>query len=203
MEDILLHQLLDRALSLFHQVGVRVVHEEQLAAALDLSPATFRELLGSKADVVTQVTRRNLERQRREHAELFANLSTPVECLVALVRHGLYEIRRSPHYDYHIIRTDYPVAWQAFQEHFYDYTVPLIRRLVREGIAEGQFRSDLDAPLVAHILLAQLGLVLNETYFPPDHTNLADAYYHIFLPYVRGLCTPAGLRLADPLFDRM
>ncbi|UYZ62266.1 hypothetical protein [Hymenobacter weizhouensis] len=203
MEDTLLHQLLDRALAVFRQVGVRLLHEEQLAAALDLSPAMFRELLGSKADVVHHMIRRDLERQRREHAELFAHLPTPAECLVALVRHSLYEIRHSPHFDYYIVRTQYPVAWQALQEHFYDYTCPLIERLVRDGVAEGQFRADLDAALVAHILLAQLNLVLNETYFPPDHTNLADAYYHVFAPYVRGLCTPAGLRLAAPLFERM
>ena len=203
MEDIVRHQLLDRALELFRQVGVRLVHEEQLAAALDLTPAAFRDLLGSKAEVVAQVTRRNLERQRREHAELFANLSSPVECLVALARHGLHELRRSPHYDYYVIRTDYPLAWQAFQEHFYDYTCPLIKRLVHEGIAEGLFRAELEPALVARILLAQLNLVLNETYFPPDHINLADVYFHVFSPYIRGLCTPAGLRLAAPLFERM
>ncbi|SNC76841.1 hypothetical protein SAMN06265337_3589 [Hymenobacter gelipurpurascens] len=203
MEEIVLHQLLDRANQLLQQVGVGILHEEQLAVALDLSLTSFREVFGNKAGMLYLVIQRNLQRQRQEHDELLANLATPVECILALLHHSLQELRRSPHYDYQVLRQQYPDCWVLIQDYLYDYSLPLLTRLLREGMREGQFRSDLDVGMVVHIMLAQLNLVLNEEYFPPEHTNQADVYRNMFAPYVRGLCTVEGLRMVASHFDRM
>ena len=203
MQELILQQLLDRAYTLFRQVGVGLIHEEQLAAALDLSPAAFREQFVSKADLLLTVTRRNLDRQRHEQAELFAHLGTPVECLLALLRHSLQELRRSPHHDYHVLRERYPESWALIQDYLEHYSRPLLVHLLQEGIREGQFRADVDARAIAHIILAQFSLVLNEQFFPPDQVNLAEVYRNIFVPFVRGLCTTSGLHLAAPLLERM
>lgn len=202
MEEVVLHELLDRANLLFRQVGVGIVHEEQLAAALDLSLPRFREMFESKAELVRLVIQRNVARQRAEHEQLFANLATPVECLLALLHHSLREMRRSSHYDYHVLRQEYPQAWALIQDHLTTYSYPLLTRLLQGGIQEGQFRADLDTRLVAHLILAQFNLVLNEQLFPPDHTDLAEVYRHLFFPYVRGLCTEAGLQLVAHHFAR-
>ena len=203
MEQVLLHQLLDKANLLFRSVGIGIVHEEQLAAALDLSNYEFRNLFGSKQELVVQVIRRNLTRQQHEHAELFANLGTPIECLLALLHHSLHELRRSPHYDYHVMREQYPQAWDVMQNFLEQYSYPLLTRLLQEGIIEGQLRADLNAPFIARIMMAQFSLILNEEMFPPDHTNQADVYRNIFFYYVRGLCTDEGARLATSHFARM
>lgn len=202
MTQVLLNQLLTKANALFRQVGIGVLHEEQLAAALDLTPSTFRTTFGSKAELVAQVTQRNLARQRQEHTELFANLETPVECLLGLLHHSMQELRRSPNYDYHVLRDTCPKAWEYIQDYLHDYSFPLLVRLLQEAIAEGQLRADLDPTFIARIILAQFSLVTNETYFPPDHTNLAEVYRNIFFYYVRGLCTEEGARLTTVHFAK-
>lgn len=203
MEELLLHQLLDRAFDLFNAVGVRVLHTEHLAVALDLSPAAFRELFGSKAGLLTAVLERNMQRQQREQAQLLSNLATPVEGLVALLRHGLHELRRSPHFDYDVVQAAYPTAWAVVQAHLHEYAGPLLKQLLREGIREGQFRADLDPELVSCTLLAQLDMLLNGAVFPPEQFNLADVYRTLFGSFIRGLCTPAGFRLVASHFDKL
>ncbi|MBT2556481.1 TetR/AcrR family transcriptional regulator [Hymenobacter sp. ISL-91] len=203
MEQLVRQQMIDRAATLFREVGVRLPHEDQLAAELDCTPAEFREAFGSKEMLLCAVTRHNLARQRQEHTELFANLDTPAECLVGLLRYSLNELRQAPHYDYHIMRTHYPLSWQLISEHLRDYMGALLVRFLQGGINQGQFRSHLDARLVAHIILAQFSLVLNEEIFPPDESNLALVYRNIFEPYVRGLCTPAGLQATTTHFERL
>ncbi|UPL49057.1 TetR/AcrR family transcriptional regulator [Hymenobacter sublimis] len=203
MEEIVLSKLLDRALALLHEVGVGILHEEQLAAALDVSPATFRELFGSKAGLVCQAIQHNFARQRAEHEQLLANLATPVERLLALLHHSLQEMRRSPHYDYHVLREEYPEAWTLMQSYLTEYVAPLLVQLLQAGIQEGQFRAELNARLITHLLLAQFNLLVNEQFFPPDYTNLAEVYRNLFFPYVRGLCTDAGARLVRHQFARV
>lgn len=202
MEQVVLRQLLEKANLLFQDMGVRMLHEEQLATALDLSPATFRAVFTSKAELLLQVTRHNLARQRHELEELFANLATPVECLLAMLHHSLHELRRS-HHDYHVVREQYPLVWAAMQEYLQEFGFPVLTRLIRESVQEGQLLASLDAPFIARIILAQFSLVLDEQHFPPDHTNLGDVYRNIFFPYVRGLCTEEGMRLTAPHFARM
>ncbi|WBO84093.1 TetR/AcrR family transcriptional regulator [Hymenobacter yonginensis] len=202
MEQVVLHQLLDKANLLLRDMGVRLLHEEQLAVALDLTPAMFRTIFGNKAEFMLQVTRHNLARQRREHEELFANLATPVECLLGMLHHSLHELRQS-HHDYHVVREQFPLVWDAIQEYTREYAFPLLTRLLQEGVQEGQFRAALDAPFIARIILAQFSLVLNEQFFPPDQVNLGEVYRNIFFPYVRGLCTEEGMRLTAPHFARM
>ena len=203
MEETLLCQLLDRANALFRQVGVGMLHEEQLAAALDCTPAAFREQFGSKAELLHSVTQRNLRRQRQEHEQLFANLATPAECLVALLRHSLHELRNSPHHDYPVMRERFPDSWNLIQEHLQTYSRPLLCRLLEGGIRQGQFRADLNPGFIAHIILAQFSLVLNEQFFPPDSFSQAETYRNIFAPYVRGLCTTAGLQVVTGHFERL
>ncbi len=203
MEELVHHQLLDRANALFRQVGVGLIHEEQLAAALDCSMATFRAQFGSKAELLYSVTERNLRRQRQEREQLLSNLDTPAECLVGLLRHSIHELRYSPHHDYHVMRDQYPDSWQLIQDYLQDYSQPLLVRLLQEGIQQGQFRADLDPRFIAHIIRAQFSLVVNETLFPPDQVSQADTYAGIFAPYVRGLCTPAGLQVVSSLFERL
>ncbi|SES73005.1 TetR/AcrR family transcriptional regulator [Hymenobacter actinosclerus] len=203
MEQTIRKQLLERAAELFRQVGVRLPHEEQLAAALDCTPAEFRQTFGSKEKLLYAITESNLVRQRQEHAELFANLDTPAECLVGLLRYSLNELRQAPNYDYHIMRTQFPRSWQLICDHLRDYTGALLVRLLQGGISQGQFRASLDARLIAHIILAQFSLVLNEELFPPDQVDVSEVYRNIFAPYVRGLCTPAGLHAVTSHFERL
>lgn len=202
MEQLVRQKLIERAASLFRQVGVRLPHEEQLAASLDYTPDEFRQTFGSKENLVYAVVESNLARQRQEHAELFANLDTPAECLVGLLRYSMNELRQAAHYDYHIMRTQFPQAWQLIEGQLHHYTRPLLVRLLQGGIDQGQLRASLDAGLIAHIILAQFSLVLNEHLFPPDESDLPVVYHNIFAPYVRGLCTPAGLGAVSSHFER-
>lgn len=202
MTQVLLNKLLTKAHALFQDVGVGMVHEEQLAAALDLSPAAFKNLFGTKAELILQVTRYNLARQRQEHTELFAHLGTPIECLLALLHHNLQEMRRAPYYDYHVLRDICPQAWDTIQEHVQDYAFPLLVRLLQESITEGHLRADLDPAFIARIMVAQFSIITNEALFPPDHTNLAELYRSIYFYYVRGLCTEEGARLTSVHFSK-
>lgn len=202
MEQVVLHQLLEKANLAIRSMGIRMLHEEQLAAALDLTPAMFRTIFTSKAELLLQVMRHNLGRQRGELKELFANLETPVECLLAVLHHSLHELRQS-HQEYHVMRECYPLVWDALQEYLREFGQPLLTRLIQESMQQGQLRALLDAPFIARIMLAQFNMVLNEHFFPPDYTNLGDVYRSIFFPYVRGLCTEEGMRITAPHFARM
>jgi AcrR family transcriptional regulator len=176
--------------------------DEQLAAAASLSLSDFRQRYPDRATLVHEVALADLERQKREHTRLFAEYSTPVERLYALIQFGLNDmVGVAPEYIAEL--QEYPETWAVVMEHLHSYSAPQTQQLLNDGIRQRLFRSDINIQLVNKILLEQLNLLLNPQVFPPDRYNMAEVFRSIFLYYVRGLCTEEGARIAANHFAKL
>jgi hypothetical protein len=82
------------------------------------------------------------------------------------------------------------------------YSYPQVHDIINKGILEGNFRRDINIPLVTKIMMEQLNLMLNPLVFPPDRYDLAEVFRSIYLYYVRGLCTYNGSKQAEDFFAR-
>lgn len=197
-------RLLAQAPSLFARAGgITALSEEELLQSLALSPADFQAAFQTKDEFVTQAVRLDLDRQKREHQELFASLQTPVERMLALLQHGIGEMQKAPQADYEAIQREHPRVWEMLMQHLANYSAPQIHSLLNEGILLRQFRGDINIELVTKIILEQMNLILNTSVFPPSRYNLAEVFRSIYLYYIRGICTEEGIQLAAAHFARL
>jgi AcrR family transcriptional regulator len=196
--------LLEEALQLFQSQGITNLPAEQLMARLDVSPTTFREMFHDKEDLVLQVTQYDIDRQKREHAELFKQVDNAVARLLSLLEMGIRDLRKvtSPHYFADLMQ-DFPQAWELGQQHLAEYSYPQIHNLLNEGILQKTLRGDINIALVSKIIIEQLYMVLNEQIFPPSRYATAEVFRSVYLYYMRGLCTEEGLKTASSYFSRM
>ena len=195
--------VLEEAQRLFYHHGSSTLSRPQLLAALQLTAAEFRGLFASKDDLFAQALQHDLDRQKQEQAELFARADTPVERMLALLWHGLGEVRKGADVDYGEIQRTLPRTWDVLMRHLTTHSYPQIYQLLEEGIEQGQFLPDLDRELIVKISLEMFSIVLNSNVFPPVHYNLADVFRNIFLYYIRGVCTAEGMRLVAHHFARI
>lgn len=145
----------------------------------------------------------DLERQRREHTELYAEFSTAVERLYGLLRLGLRDLLKVPGTFYGEVQRGYPRTWEAVLDHLHTYSAPQLQHLLNDGIRAKLFRSDINIQLVTKIILEQLNMMLNPQVFPPDLFNMREVFRSIFLYYIRGICTDEGARIAAEHFARL
>ncbi|UOQ73342.1 TetR/AcrR family transcriptional regulator [Hymenobacter cellulosilyticus] len=204
MNPTLRNTLLEEAVQLFQTRGISSLSLEQIMQALDISPATFREMFRDKEDLVLQVTQHDIERQKREHAELFKTVDNAVARLLSLLEMGIRDLRKvkSPEYFSDLIQ-DFPQAWELGQQHLAEYSTPQLQGLLNEAILHKSMRGDINIALVAKIIIEQLYMVLNEQIFPPSRYDTAEVFRSVYLYYVRGLCTEEGLKAASGYFARM
>ncbi|TGE20745.1 TetR/AcrR family transcriptional regulator [Hymenobacter aquaticus] len=204
MNPTLRTTLLEEAHQLFQSQGITNLPLEQIMSHLDVSPTTFREMFHDKNDLVLQVTRHDIERQKREHQELFQQTTNAVGRLLGLLEMGIRDLRRvkSPDYFADLIR-DFPQAWELGQQHLAEYSYPQIHNLLNEGILQKTLRGDINIALVSKIIIEQLYMVLNEQIFPPSRYDMAEVFRSVYLYYMRGLCTDDGLKAASAYFARM
>lgn len=193
---------METILPLLRQQGIRALSDEQLAAAVSLSLSEFRQRYPDRATLVYQAVVADIERQKREHARLFAEYSTPVERLYALIQFGMSDmVGVAPQYIADL--QQYPEIWAVVMDHLTTYSAPQTQQLLNEGIRQRLFRSDINIQLVSKILLEQVNLLLNPQVFPPDRYNMGEVFRSIFLYYVRGLCTEEGARIAANHFAKL
>lgn len=162
----------------------------------------FRLRYPDRASLVHELILADLARQKRDHAALFAQYSTAVERLYALIQYGLHDMMGvAPTFIADL--QEYPQTWAALLEHLSTYSAPQTQQLLNDGIRQRLFRSDINIQLVTKILLEQVNMLLNPQIFPPDRYNMAEVFRSIFLYYVRGLCTEEGARIAANHFSRL
>ncbi|GAA4391266.1 TetR/AcrR family transcriptional regulator [Hymenobacter koreensis] len=202
MAPTLRETLLDEAYQLFLREGIEANSEEQIAGILDVSPATFREMFRDKADLVLQTIQFEIDRQKREHAALFAAEPNAIKRLLSLLEIGIRDLRKvSPQYI-----TDvqlYPAAWDLSLQHLAEYSGPMMHQILNDGVLQKMIRGDINIGLVTKIILEMVNLLLNEQVFPPSRYSIAEVYRSIYLYYIRGLCTDEGIQAASAHFARM
>ncbi|QIL76566.1 TetR/AcrR family transcriptional regulator [Hymenobacter sp. HDW8] len=195
--------LLKEAQLVFARYGVNRLSESELIEALHVAPATFYGMFRDKNDLVVQAMAYDLERQKQEHQELFANFSTPIERLLAVCTHGYNEISKVSGNSLLEIQHLHPRAWNMMQDHLKNYGFLMIRDLIQEGVLHQQLRHDIDIGLVTKILMEMLNMALNHELFPPDQYSRAEVMRSGFFYYMRGLCTDSGLRLVSSHFAKL
>jgi hypothetical protein len=160
-------------------------------------------LFRDKNDLVVQAMAHDIERQKQEHQELFANFSTPLERLIAVYAHGYNEMSKVMGNTLLEIQHLHPKAWNMMQDHLENYGFLMIRGLIQEGVLHQQLRHDIDIGLVTKVFMELLNMTFNHNIFPHDQYSRAEIMRSTHFYYIRGLCTDSGLRLVTAHFAKL
>lgn len=184
------------------QRGYAAPTDTELAHSLGLTPEAFLARYPSREALALHYLLDDMERQKRDHARLFAWYSSPVERLYGLISYSIQDLLDTPA-SYYPDLMQYPTAAQAMQDYLAQHSTPQLQQLLNEGIRQGLFRSDINIQLVTIILIQQVNIVLTPGIFPAGSFQVAEIFRSIFLYYIRGLCTDQGARLAAEHFARL
>lgn len=155
-------QLLDIARRLFANRGFQATSLRDIAEEAKISKAALYYHFPNKDELYERVVIQSLDALVRMVSADVARASTPTERLRAFVRSSANFL------DHH--REHWLAGAHAFREagqierrgvalHLRDTYEKLLRNCVSEGIASGEFRSDLDAAMTTRFLLSTLNYV--------------------------------------------
>ncbi|MDO7850719.1 TetR/AcrR family transcriptional regulator [Hymenobacter convexus] len=194
---------LEAAMPIFYAHGLHAAPDAALAKALHTTEPELTAQFPSRELLVHHTILADMERQKREHVELYAQYPTAVERLYGLLQLGLRDLTAVPGQFYGDLQAGFPQTWDAVMDHLNSYSAPQLQQLLNDGIRSKLFRSDINIQLVTKILIEQLNLLLNPQVFPPDRYNMREVFRSIFLYYIRGICTDEGARIAAEHFARL
>ena len=194
---------LEAAMPVFYRYGLNKAPDAVLATGLNTSVADLAAQFPSRELLVHHAMLADMERQKREHVELYAQYQSAVQRLYGLLQLGLRDLAGIPDNFYAELQAGFPKAWEALMNNVNTYSAPQLQQLLNDGIRNREFRSDINIQLVTKIIIEQLNMLLNPLVFPPDRYNMREVFRSIFLYYIRGICTDEGARIAAEHFAQL
>jgi AcrR family transcriptional regulator len=203
METDIKQQILDKSVELFAQYGIRSVSIDDVCQQLKISKKTFYVHYRQKEDLVTDVVREQCKAQVDKLRSLLSG-KTALQILMEFIRTpqkfkpsvAQQEKHRAVVHD---LKKFYPTVWERQQQFLKQIEIEGIGELLRHGICEGDFRSDLDVDLYLLFFQPMTDVFLENIIKPKVNINgrvvtkqrLYDFYLDLFM---RQIISEQGLK---------
>lgn len=190
-------RILKGAQELFMKYGVRSVSMDDVARHLSVSKKTLYQYFADKDEIVTMVAEFHLRHEQVQYEELRAMAENAIDELVKIstcIKKDLQKMNASLLFD---LQKYHPKAWSAWLNHKQVYMGQSIIRNLKQGIAEGFFRSEINTDILAIARLECIQITFDDRVFPTDRFSLAEVNLQLFDHFVYGLLTDKGRKVYE------
>lgn len=196
MEDVTIKEkILKGSEELFMRYGVRSISMDDIARHLAVSKKTLYQHFADKEDIVTVACESHLARQVDEFKLIRKTAKNALEELFHLsvcLKRNMEAMNPSLLFD---LQKYHPRAWRVWLEHKHTFIGDSVVKNLKQGIAEGYFRPEMNPEIIATVRLELVQLAFNDDLFPRDRFRLPDVQAQIFDHFVFGLLTEKGRKL--------
>jgi AcrR family transcriptional regulator len=191
-----LKNVLDSAIGLFNRYGIRSVTMDDICSELGMSKKTIYQYVRSKEDLVKAM----LESRIHAVMEIFRNASGPdmnaMDTLVnfsRLMGEYMKNLKINPSLDYDL-KKYYPDIYRDHIEQRNQAMHHHIAENIRQGIDQGLYRPDLNAGLIASLLIIKIEN-LTEPDSASDGTYSFKKMYKVMIEnHIRGIANKKGVK---------
>jgi len=189
-------KIIEKACDLFTKYGVKVVTINRIVSELHTSKRTIYKFFKDKDELLMACIRLYHQKIKSENEVLMHNAPNAIAAMAFLFKKILerhYTINSNFYAD---IYRFHPHL-EPFLEEVGSYAHEEMLYLANWGIEDGIFIDDLDIEVVGTTVLHLLRLFKDNQKFPVDKFSKERLTFFTVVPYLRGLCTPKGLKLLE------
>lgn len=188
-------RIIDEAAEMFKSYGIRAVTMDMLASRLGISKRTLYEVFKDKEDLLLCVLRSMIEKRRIAVEETLAESDNTLDAIFRLLRISQVHIKSmSPALLNDLKRYEYLIEREGLNK-IPDLTV--IRTILEHGIANELFRQDMDVAIVSLGIYGMFEFTSDNNLFPKSEFPPQDIVRHLYLNFLRGICTSRGLEIFE------
>ncbi|WP_210463223.1 TetR/AcrR family transcriptional regulator [Rufibacter roseolus] len=190
-------RILQEALALFFQKGIKSVSMDDVAARLGVSKKTIYKWFANKDEVVFEGMQQYIKGMEGTCSQALASTSNALEAMfqiVEMVRGLMRQMHPSIFYD---LQKYHPTSWGLWQEHKNNFFLKQTKEHIQRGIKEKLFREDIDVEILARLRLAEVELGFDSETYPATRFDLQKVQIALLEHFMLGLATLKGHRLIN------
>jgi hypothetical protein len=186
-------QIMRRAESLFMRFGIKSVSMDDIARELGLSKKTLYQFFENKGDLILKTIESHLQEEMCDMDLIHSNAENALQEIMLLARHIIgqfQELSPSVVYD---LKKYYPEAWTQMDKMQREHVYQSILDNLKRGIAEGDYRNDLNPEIMARLHVGSLYLPIDQSLFPVREFQPDQVFKEYIYHFVRGVASEQGL----------
>ncbi|MDR2039746.1 MAG: TetR/AcrR family transcriptional regulator [Bacteroidales bacterium] len=191
-------RIIEGAKELFRLSGLKSTTMDDIAKHIGMSKRTIYENFKDKEEILVACLDQVYWENRRFSEKVFAESDNVIEATVILLRKGAEQARKQRYMIIEDIKKYYPEVYQNILLSQQDDKQKEMEALVEQGMKEGVFREDLNPEIIAYFFAQQAeGIAINDQKL--DGYSLLEVFKNMVLSFIRGICTPKGLKIINQL----
>lgn len=186
-------QIMRRAESLFMRYGIKSVSMDDIARELGISKKTLYQFFENKEDLILKTIESHLQDEVCDMDLIISHATNALQEIMLLARHIIgqfQELTSSVVYD---LKKYYPEAWNLIDHMQRDHVYKSILDNLKRGVAEGDYRSDLNPEIMARLHVGSLYLPIDQSLFPVREFQPDQVFKEYIYHFVRGVASEQGL----------
>lgn len=201
MELTVRDRVIREASTLFVLNGIKSVTMNTIAGKVGISKRTLYETFEDKDRLLIACIVHMGGEEDKRYMELARNCNNSIEILLVVYKEMLERIRYTNRNYFSDLKRYHPAVMEYFSSQKKHRNEDAIK-LMEMGMQEGYFRADLKVEIVTLLLNAQFELLMNSDSMIAVRYSFMEIFETIFMNFVRGIATPAGLMLIDDFVEK-
>lgn len=194
-------QILDRAMPLFMQYGIKSVTMDFLAEKLGMSKRTLYENFENKKELLNACWESISERGEAQRKKVLSESGNVMEIMLSEYRAVIMFMRNAnPAFFSDIVRF-YPEADSKFKETKEDQ-IYFTTEILKRGVSEGFIRPDINFELVASHLVYNMESVKTGHGLLSSKYTFSEIIETLFIIFMRGIATAEGVNFIDEFLEK-
>lgn len=186
-------KILDTAMLMFAEQGIRAVKMDDIATKLQISKRTLYELYNNKEDLLLEGLKKHIEIRATALRRMSASMDNVMDIILNVFCRKIEEFKKTnPLFYDDIVR--YPKVVDFFERDKLRNQTQM-EAFMQRGVSEGFFREDVNYTLISNMFdLLHKMIMTNRLYTIYSMKEILTGIIFVFL---RGVCTDKGIKVLD------
>ena len=190
-------KILDSAIALFHERGVKAVKMDDIANCLSISKRTLYEIYDNKEDLLFECVKTSFEHSEQELHESVENADNVMDILLRIYRLKMNLLRKT-HPSFYCELEKYPKILEYFEKQDGKRRAQQMD-FIKRGIREGYFRNDVNYDLILDLFDVSNRYIISN--YNSLNYSMEQLSYNLVFVFLRGFCTLRGVEILDKFLD--
>lgn len=189
-----LENILDRVAEMYFKYGIRSVTMDDISRELGISKKTLYQHIEDKADLVRKSILHKFNNPHNNWKDCFNNNLNAIDEMLSLrnrIKPMLQMHNRNMEYD---LKKYYPEIYREVFELKHRWFYESMKKNLEKGIAERDYRDDLNTDTIAKVHAGRVLYTLNPEYkiFDGDELRSIELFDEILIYHMYGICSDKG-----------
>lgn len=191
--------ILDKAMELYLQFGLRSVSMDQIANELGISKKTIYRFFDSKSALVHEGILKMTDEVKCFTDQILTTVKNPIEEIFTM--HFAMQEYFTPTHERMLfqLKKYFPETYRHLQKVKEEEIINATLENLKRGMKEGFYRDDFDPEVIARLYLGQAQIIMNDDFFWSDDLDKKELRNQALHYHLHGILSEKGRQTLEKL----